>query len=88
MLATTEASGVTHGSFDTVDAAIACARAVIEEWIAGNYQPGMTADELESRYLAYGHVPVVRGAEGVFDAYQYFADRICRVITYEGSRTL
>jgi hypothetical protein len=65
-----------HGSFETVEAAVKCARGVIDDWIKETHQPGMTAEDLKSRFHTYGHVAVVRGAPGAFDAYKYLDDRL------------
>lgn len=67
---------MTHGSFTTVEAAVACARSVIDDWIKEHYKPGMTAEGLRNRFRVYGYVTVVRGADGAFDAYKYLDERL------------
>jgi hypothetical protein len=50
---------VTHGNFDTLDAAIAAAEKIVEESLDHLYRPGMTAARLYSDYCDFGDDPFI-----------------------------
>jgi hypothetical protein len=52
-----------RGVYDTLDEAIAVCRAIVDRDLAHQYTPGMTADELYSRYTSFGEDPFIRDTE-------------------------
>jgi len=56
-----DSARTTLGEFETLEGALAAARAVVDEWLAGALEPGMTADELSKKYLLFGDDPFIVG---------------------------
>ena len=77
-----ESARTTLGEFDTLEAAVAAARGVVDEFLAGALQPGMTAEELYHTYVNFGDDPFILGPglSGVpFSAWDYARER-CGVL--------
>ncbi len=69
-----EAARTTLGDFETLEAAIAAAQALVDQFLIAARQPGMTADELYRQYTSFGEDPfiVADGRSGVaFSAWDY-----------------
>jgi hypothetical protein len=63
-----------HGEFATLDAAIAAARKIVDEYLQSAYTPGMSADALIASYCQFGEDPFISGPEVkgvVFSARDY-----------------
>lgn len=74
----------TLGEFDSLEAAIAACKKIVEEYLASAYKPGMTAEQLSSNYKMFGEDPWIAGGEGdiPFSAWKYAEQRsseICQV---------
>jgi hypothetical protein len=68
----------TLGDFETLEAAVAAAQALVDEWLTSAYQPGMSADEFYQGYIGFGEDPfiVAPGLSGVpFSAWNYARER-------------
>jgi len=48
-----------HGAFDTLDAAAAACRAIVESSLSELHAPGMSAGELYHRYQLFGADPFI-----------------------------
>ena len=67
-----------HGEFATLDAAIAAARKIVDEYLESAYKPGMSGDELMASYCQFGEDPFITGPEVkgvVFSARDYARER-------------
>ena len=72
------------GAFDTLEAAVARCRAIVDEWLRDNVTPGMTADKLYEQYQHFGEDPVVVAVDGSgplvpFSAWDYARARCAAV---------
>jgi len=47
------------GEYPTVDAAVAAAKCVIDEFLAREFAPGMPPAQLFARYQNFGEVPII-----------------------------
>lgn len=68
----------TLGDFETLEAAIAAAKTLVDDWLASGYQPGMSADKLYQDYTLFGEDPFIvgPGLSGVpFSAWNYARER-------------
>ena len=79
---TDEGERYKHGSFETLELAIAACKRFVEGEVSYMYKAGMSSEELYSLYQSFGEDPFVRGStDGVpFSAWNYakeFADKIC-----------
>jgi len=70
-----------HGEFVTVGEAIEACKAIVERSLQEVYEPGMTAEQLLSRYRSFGEDPFVVPDAG-FSAWTYAQDR-CRSFVTE-----
>jgi hypothetical protein len=63
------------GTFATLDEAVAACRALVDQWLATNHKPGMSAAELYSLYVSFGEDPFFVGGEDAersnFSAWDY-----------------
>jgi len=80
----------THGQYDSPEAAIAAAKAVVDHCLLFIYRPGMTADVLYDHYTDFGDDPFIRSDDPtcVFSAWSYAKERcpeICRAASAEGT---
>jgi len=67
-----------HGGFESVSAAIAAAKRIVDESLTSAYKPGITADELLKIYKMYGDDPFIVAADKsavAFSAWDYAAER-------------
>ena len=68
-----------YGTFATREEALAACRKLVDEWLALNHKPGMTAAELYSQYTGFGDDPFIVAlydAESVaFSAWDYARER-------------
>jgi hypothetical protein len=86
-----EAENYVHGKFETLEAAIAAAKRIVDEFLASAIRPGMSADALYSQYTSFGEDPYIIGANdpGVpFSAWTYAKARcseLCEPETGSGS---
>ena len=53
-----------HGVFATLDAAVAAARKIVDEYLASAYKPGMSEDELIASYCQFGEDPFIVAPAG------------------------
>lgn len=63
--------------YATAEEAVAAARRIVDDFLTENYRPGMTADELYSRYTAFGEDPFIVTADPdcTFSAWAYARER-------------
>jgi len=68
-----------YGTFATPEEALAACRKLVDEWLALNHKPGMTAAELYSQYMSFGDDPFIiapNEAQGAaFSAWDYARER-------------
>jgi len=75
------------GDFQTLDAAIAAARRVVDEYLQSAFEPGINSDTLLATYLQFGEDPFIIASDAahsgvLFSARDYARERceeICRV---------
>jgi hypothetical protein len=69
------------GEYETLDAALAACRGIVDEFLATNHKPGMSADELLAQYKGFGEDPFIMGAGAAspFSAWTYAQER-CKAI--------
>jgi hypothetical protein len=72
-----------HGQYDSADAAVAVAKAIVDRSLLHLHRPGMTADRLYHDYMDFGDDPFIRSDDHscVFSAWKYAEERcpdICR----------
>lgn len=65
------------GVFDTLEAAVAACRKIVDDFLTSNYEPGMTADSLYQYYTGFGTDPFIVGGESRsdFSAWDYARQR-------------
>ena len=85
-----ESERSTHGQYDSAEAAIAAAKAVVDRSLLFHYRPGMTADDLYDHYTDFGDDPFIRSDDHtcVFSAWTYAKERspeICRAASAGGT---
>jgi hypothetical protein len=71
----------TAGEFDSEDAAIHQAKAIIDEFLKAQFTPGMKADDLYSIFCSFGESPFITPECG-FSAWAYARKR-CDVVCAE-----
>ena len=73
----------TLGEFATADLALEQCRRIVDEYLASDYEPGMSAAVLFFRYQSFGEDPIVVGGESdeiKFSGWDYAktrCDEIC-----------
>lgn len=70
-----------HGEFATFEEALAACKAIVDEYLLGAYEAGMTAGELYSTYTGFGEDPFILG-EPVpfrFSAWDYARERCAEI---------
>ena len=76
-----ESERITHGEFETLEAAIQACKKIVEASLRDAYTPGMSAAELFQGYVGFGQDPWILGGQGVpFSAWTYArqrCDEIC-----------
>lgn len=66
------------GKFETLEAAIEVSKRIVDEYLAANLQPGMTADKLYEQYRMFGEDPYILGCDDPvvpFSAWDYAKER-------------
>jgi hypothetical protein len=66
------------GSYATLEEAISAAKAVVDSFLASEYKPGMTADQLYKQYVTFGEDPFILAPEQSqfpFSAWEYARQR-------------
>jgi hypothetical protein len=79
-----ESERVTHGQFETAAEAIAACRAIVDDFLDGVVEPGVSAAALYDLYMSFGDDPFVvpvnpKDAPVTFSAWQYARER-CEVL--------
>jgi hypothetical protein len=75
----------TLGHFETVDAAEAACRRIVDNFLLQNFEPGMSAAALLFAYRMFGEDPFIvaqAGPERIFSAWEYAerrANELCKV---------
>lgn len=71
------------GEFDNLDDAIEACKKVVDEFLQSPINAFIGSDRLETAFLSYGDVPVIKGAQNLlsFDIYAYLAIR-CREVSH------
>jgi hypothetical protein len=66
------------GQFDTLEAAVAACKSVVDEFLVSTYRPGMTVAELLEQYAFFGEDPFVYTGDGTvpFSARDYASERV------------
>ena len=74
------------GEFESLDAAVAKCKEIVDEFLSANYEPDMTADRLYTLYQHFGEDPFIVGDEsGVpFSAWEYAKLRCGEICGGEG----
>jgi hypothetical protein len=76
-----------QGIYETVEEALAACRGLVDQSLAEEYGPGISAEALHGRYMSFGDDPfivVLDGADdrAAFSAWSYAKER-CRVLCGE-----
>ncbi len=70
----------THGEYETLDAAVNAAKAIVDSFLVSAHTPGMTADALYQSYTSFGEDPFIVGpGEYHFSAWEYAKER-CAIL--------
>lgn len=66
------------GDFDSLKAAVAACKRIVDEFLISTHRPGMTSGELLAQYAFYGEDPFVFTREGTvpFSARDYASERV------------
>jgi len=77
-----------HGTYESVEEAIAACRDIVDRSLEEEYTVGMSAEALYRRYVSFGDDPFIVVLDGphegvIFSAWTYAGER-CRVICGEG----
>jgi hypothetical protein len=71
-----ESERITHGEFETLEAANKACKKIVNDCLAYSYTPGMTAEKLYESYTFFGEDPWISGGEGVpFSSWTYARQR-------------
>ena len=62
-----------HGTYDTMDEALAVCRAIVEQSLKHGYAPGMTAEALYEGYVAFGDDPFIIVIDGTDERAKFSA---------------
>jgi hypothetical protein len=57
-----EGENYEYGRFETLEGAIAAAKSIVDEFLASELKPGMTAEELYGLYTLFGDDPYITGS--------------------------
>jgi hypothetical protein len=76
-----------HGTYETVQEALAACRGIVDRSLKEEYRPGISAEALYDRYKSFGDDPFIMVIDGAgdgatFSAWSYAEER-CRVICVE-----
>jgi hypothetical protein len=75
-----ETARSTRGEFETLDAAVAACRAIVDDFLESAYMLGMRADDLIAAYVIFGDDPWISGADGIPFSGRDYARGRCREI--------
>ena len=80
-----ESERVQHGVFATADEAVAACRSIVDEFLDGAFEPGMSAESLYGLYTLFGEDPFIKAADPndtpvTFSAWDYARQR-CEEMT-------
>ena len=84
-----EDARTTLGDFQTLGAAIAAAKALVDDFLTSAYRPGLTAEELFHEYTGFGEDPFIEGPglSGVpFSAWDYARQRCAQLCAPPSAR--
>ncbi len=73
-----ETEGYELGSFASLEAAVQAAQAIVDSFLASEFRPGMTAQQLYKQYVTFGEDPFIIGSdpgEDTFSAWNYARQR-------------
>jgi hypothetical protein len=78
-----------YGVFDSIEAAAAACRQIVDRSLQHLYKPGMTAAELYDQYTSFGDDPFIvplggGGAPARFSAWGYARDRCAAICAVTG----
>ncbi len=75
-----EGENYEHGQFETLEAAIAASKRIVDEFLVSAMQPGMTADALYRHYTSFGDEPYIIGSNepGVPFSARTYAEARCQ----------
>jgi len=73
------------GDFESLEAAVAACKKIVDEFLVSSHRPGMTSAELLTQYIHFGEDPYIFAGDGIvhFSARDYASVRvreICRDI--------
>jgi len=69
------------GNYATLEEAISKCQRIVDDFLEGEYKPGMPSAELYDRYCSFGEDPFIRGPGCDFSAWDYArqrCDELCR----------
>jgi len=72
-----ESERYSRGDFDSLEAAVAACKRIVDEFLASNYLPGMALGDLLTQYALFGEDPFVDAGDGIvhFSARDYASER-------------
>lgn len=78
-----ESERTTHGTFATLDEAVAACKRIVDSYLMGAHKPGIRAQELYESYTMFGDDPFILSefGDGGFSAWHYAKERcgeLCR----------
>jgi hypothetical protein len=74
-----------HGEFETLEAAVAVCKKIVDDYLMSAHTPGMTAAALFESYTSFGEDPSISGAEGVpFSGWTYAKQRYDEICAAAG----
>lgn len=62
-----------HGTYETVQEALAACRAIVDRSLAEEYRPGISAEALYDRYTSFGDDPFIMVLDGADDSAAFSA---------------
>ena len=65
--------------YDTFEAAVQACQKIVDDFLKGQYKPGMSSEELFDQYTNFGEDPFIRGPRTDFSAWGYASQR-CRAL--------
>lgn len=80
-----------HGTFATLEEAVAACRALVDRSLRTSWKPGMSADALYEQYVAFGDDPFIVAPPGtasgvvLFSAWDYARERAKEICAERGS---
>ena len=80
-----EDARITHGEYDTLEAAIEACKKIVNDCLEYAYSPGTSAQKLYEYYTMFGEDPWISGGEGVpFSAWTYAKQRCAEICAAAG----